>query len=41
MTPDPESAYRQSIVIDGYDAESIGTVLGGNWLRPFQRVWDE
>ena len=41
MTPDPESAYRQSIVIDGYDAESIGRVLGHHWLRLFQRVWHE
>ena len=38
MMPEPESSYRQSI-IDGYDAESTGRVLGGNRLQPFQTGW--
>ena len=40
-TPDKLSSVARELASRGYDAESIGKVLGGNWLRLFQRVWGE
>ena len=40
-TPDKLSGVAHELVSRGYDADSICKVLGGNWLRLFQRVWGE
>ena len=40
-TPDKLSSVARELASRGYDAESIVKVLGGNWLRLFQRVWGE
>ena len=40
-TPDKLSSVARELVCRGYDAESIGKVLGGNRLRLFRRVWIE
>ena len=40
-TPDKLSSVARELAARGYDAESIAKVLGGNWLRLFQRVWGE
>ena len=40
-TPDKLSSVARGLASRDYDSESITKVLGGNWLRLFQRVWRE
>ena len=38
-TPDTLSEVARVLAERGYRADEIAKVLGGNWLRLFERVW--
>ncbi len=40
-TPDTLSNVARELLGRGYGAEDVAKILGGNWLRLFERVWDE
>jgi len=39
-TPDKFSNVAGALLRRGYKPEDVGKVLGGNWLRLFQQVWE-
>ena len=40
-TPDTLSNVARELLDRGYGAEDVAKILGGNWLRLFERVWGE
>ena len=40
-TPDKFSSIATELLARGYKDDDVSKVLGGNWLRLFQRVWRE
>ena len=40
-TPDKFPNLAGALIGRGYKAEDVSKILGGNWLRLFQRVWEQ